>query len=84
MELEDSTNIGGFPRKHMNGKFLKFWMKEAFIAVLSYSTHCMVLVDVEADRNFKERWKWGFQSLFLKKWHSKFYSNSSHMDYYPI
>jgi hypothetical protein len=94
MELEDSTIVGHFLRKHMNGESLKVWMQETFVVVLGYSPRCMVLVKgwmiwilrskVDVDKIIQARWQWGSQSLFLKKWHLEFDANSTHMDYYLI
>jgi hypothetical protein len=37
MELEESTIVGFFLSKHMNGESLKVWKKQTFFTVLSYS-----------------------------------------------
>lgn len=44
MDLEDSTIVGCFLNKRMNGECLKVWTKETFVVVLCYSPRCMVLV----------------------------------------
>jgi hypothetical protein len=39
---------------------------------------------VDDDKILQEKWQWGSQFLFLKKWHLEFDANSAHMEYYPI
>ena len=77
MELEESTIVGFFLSKHMNGESLKVLTKETFSMVLGYSTLYMLLVKgwmiwilrsmKNVDKLLQERWQWGLQSLSPKK-----------------